>query len=183
MTYDLGVFQAVTYALDLRARASVHHFIVSGFSIPYSSVVLLDLFTLTFKTRCFGGSSLWCWTQELGCQCGTQSLNSLKESCICLESLLIVDCCSWSGVLGKTISLPLLPLLMHLFDLLLWRPVHRAFRCFSEENYSISSSKFVVYGTRWVQDLPASPLWTQFLCVSLLLLHNNTPQFSNIKQY
>lgn len=55
----------------------------------------------------------------------------------------IVECCSWSGVLGKTISLPLLPLLMHLFDLLLWRPVHRAFRCFSEENYSISSSKFV----------------------------------------
>lgn len=38
---------------------------------------------------------------------------------------------------------PLLLLLMHLFDLLLWRPVHRAFRCFSEENYSISSSKFV----------------------------------------
>lgn len=143
MTYDLGVFQAVTYAVYLRASASVHQFIISGFSISYRSMVLLDLFPLTFKTRCFEGSSLWCWTQESGCQCGTQSLNSLKESCICLESLLIVDYYSWSGVLGKTISLPLLPLLMHLFDLLLWRPVHWAFRSFSEENCSISSSKFV----------------------------------------
>lgn len=70
-----------------------------------------------------------------GARCGAPTSHS-KRSTSLVRSLSTVCCCTRGGVSFKTVSLPLLSILMSSFYSLLWRAVHLIFGLFSKGNDS-----------------------------------------------
>ena len=160
LAYGLGTLQILALALALSTNWSLHKPFKSSSSIPYSSMVLLDLVPIDFQNQAFEGEGAYLSSARLkgeGAWCGVQSLHFSGEISIFWGSLLIVGHCFWGGVPGETMSLPLLPISMCLFY---GGTVHLVLRSFSEEIYSICSCKFITYERRWVQDLPMLTSWT-----------------------
>lgn len=102
--------------------------------------------TLTFKDRCFGGSSLWCRSYKSGCRMWDSNPPLLREKLGIVSSLLIVACCPSGGIYGETVSQPLLSALMWDFFSFTWcaKVDQQVLKFFCRGNCSIWSCWFGV---------------------------------------
>ena len=55
LAYGVGAFRTIPFALDLRVSGSVRDPFNSGFSLPFGSVVLLDLIPIYLLNQMFWG--------------------------------------------------------------------------------------------------------------------------------
>lgn len=90
---------------------------------------------LTFKARCFGDSSFIFRLKSWGVWCGVRTLSLCRGKQLrVVSSIPIVDRSAGSGVFGKIVSQPLLPVSVSIFPLVHERMSHSAsFWCFSEK--------------------------------------------------
>lgn len=66
----LAAFQTVAFLLDLRASRSVHESFKSGYSIPFNSMISLELIPIDFQNQAFWGLIFLLQTQWWGVRCG-----------------------------------------------------------------------------------------------------------------
>lgn len=130
--YGLGAFQSVVFALYFRVHGFVLESFKSGLFIPCNSP---GLNPTAFQNQAYWVPVFSVLATNMRCLIGAQSLCSLRESSVFWDTSQLWGHHICSRVLGKAVSLPLLPSLMSLFCLLLWRDFHLVLRSFSEENY------------------------------------------------
>lgn len=119
VTYGLSVFQTGVFILGPGARESVCK-PFQDVSVPYSTVVFLDIIPLVFKARPFGGSSLLFRIYGLGWLMWNIDPWILRRK-ICIRSLTVVRWSSWN-----------------VFCLFLWDHVSASPICFSAALFSFA---------------------------------------------
>ena len=121
-TYSLGAFQTASFVVGPRVSESIDEPFKSRILVPYSPLGLLNINPVGFQTIHFGGLSLQCWSQGLGClMWGTNPSLLRKKLHICE----ILPDYGWaapkSGIFGGIASLFFPPSSLWPFYPLFWR--------------------------------------------------------------
>lgn len=107
-------FWSYVRALISLSRESAFELLKSGLFFHYSFIVFLDIFLVSFQSLVFWGAHLSCEESKGWCAwCGAQIFHPSGLTSVSLESLQSMECCTLDVVfLSKTVSLPLLPILL-----------------------------------------------------------------------
>ena len=136
----------------------------SGFPIPPSSIVFLDIFPVGFQSSCFGLPLLFCRYQGLGCLMWNSDPSLLREISPSLWSFPAIDNHDWGMVFPPLVWQYHSP--THLMAVLLISVVKILFIQFSgvfwRELFYMELLICCICTRRWLQEHPVLPSWTLF---------------------